>query len=77
MSLVENLYTLAPDTVVFFEDLFKYGKICGAQIPGLDITTPVSKVRYDLFKVLGNWRVHGEATRADALEAIRIERERG
>ena len=76
MSLVKTFYNLTPDTVLFFERLFQYGEICGIKIPGLDITTPISRVRGELFKVLGNWRVHGEASKADALEAIRIERER-
>ncbi|QOL19275.1 hypothetical protein [Candidatus Bodocaedibacter vickermanii] len=76
MSLVKTLYDLTSDTVVFFEGLFQYGEICGVQIPGLDIRIPASKARSDLFKVLGKWRVHGGASKADALEAIRIERER-
>jgi hypothetical protein len=75
-SLVNTLYNLTPDTVVFFEDMFEFGKICGIQIPGLDIKTPISKARSDLFKVLSQWRVYGRASKTDALEAIRIERER-
>jgi hypothetical protein len=74
-SLVDTLYNLTPDTVVFFEDIFEYGKVCGVQIPGLDINTPISKARSDLFKVLGQWRVYGRASETEALEAIRIERE--
>jgi hypothetical protein len=76
MSLVRTLYTLTSDTVVFFEGLFQYGEVCGVQIPGFDTKTPISKARYDLFKVLGKWRVHGGASQTDALEAIRVERER-
>ena len=76
MSLVKTFYNLTSDTVVFFEGLFQYGEVCGVQIPGLDIKTPISKARSDLFKVLGKWRVHGGASKADALEAIRIEHEK-
>lgn len=74
MSLIQTLYTLSPDTVVFFDGLFRYGEVCGIKIPKFDPSTPISKARAQLFQTLANWRVHGAASTAQALEAIRIER---
>lgn len=76
MSVIKTFYNLTSDTVLFFEGLFLYGEVCRIKIPGLDITTPTSRARAELFIVLSKWRVHGGASEADALEAIRIERER-
>ena len=69
--LVAELYRLTPDAVGLFEGIFTTSKLYGTHV-----LIPKQTERASHYNKIARWRVFRDSRPDDALEAIRIERER-